>query len=318
MMLFGMSLVYGATATLDFDSLAAQMASYADEAGGGALVPPMLVVGLVMLIIGLCFKVAAVPFHMWAPDVYEGAPTPVTAFFASAPKIAAFGLLARLLLQPFADLLPQWQQVIVLASLASMVVGALAALRQTNIKRLLAYSSIGHAGFILMGLAAGTDEGAQGLLIYLAVYLFTTIGAWACVLLMRRKGEYVEQIADLSGLSRTRPWLAFALAACMFSMAGIPPLAGFFGKLYVILPAIQAGLVPLAVAGLLTSVISCYYYLRVVKFMYFDEPAEELDRGAALPLNIGLAFSVAAISLFFLIPTPLLAHARAAASLLSQ
>ncbi len=318
MMLFGMSLVYGSTGTIDFDTLGAQMATFADEAGGGAAVPPMLVTGLVMVIIGLCFKVAAVPFHMWAPDVYEGAPTPVTAFFASAPKIAAFGLMARLLLQPFADLLPQWQQVIAFASLASMLVGALAALRQTNIKRLLAYSSIGHAGFVLMGLAAGTDEGAQALLIYLAIYLFMGTASWACVLLMRKDGKYVEQISDLSGLYQTRPWLAFALAACMFSMIGIPPFAGFFGKFYVIRAAAQAGLMPLVVAGLLTSVISCYYYLRVVKFMYFDEPDGKLDRGMTPPMRVGLVVSVAVISLFCIIPAPLLVHARAAASLLSQ
>lgn len=318
MLLFGISLVYGFTGVIGFEELARHLSAFSDEAGGNAMVPSGVTVGMVLIIIGMCFKVAAVPFHMWAPDVYEGSPTPVTAFFSIAPKIAALALFSRLLMQPFADLAVQWRQVIAVVSFASMALGALAALRQTNIKRLLAYSSIGHVGFMLMGLAAGNDRGVQGMLIYMAVYLVTTAGAFGCVLLMKRDGHYVETISDLSGLSRKRPVVAFAFSACMFSLAGIPPLAGFFGKLYVILAAIEAGYAPLAVAGLLTSVISCYYYLRVVKFMVFDEPQEALDEGTPLGLRVGLVLSVGAVLLFFAVPGPLMAGAKAAGVLLLQ
>lgn len=312
MMLYGMSLLYGFTGVTDFAQFAAFFERFADEAAGNATLPPALTLGLVLLIVGMCFKVAAVPFHMWTPDVYEGAPTPVTLFFATAPKIAALAVFARVLMQPFADLVEQWQQIIIFASAASMLVGALAALRQTNIKRLLAYSSIGHAGFMLMGLAAGNADGLQGMLVYFLVYLFTTAGAFGIVLLMKREGVYVEQVADLAGLSRTRPMLALAMAAFMFSLAGIPPLAGFFGKFYVIMAAIKGGLVALAVIGLLSSVISCYYYLRVVKFMYFDEPVEGFDRDAPAPMRIALALSAAFTVLFFLAPGGVVSHARAA------
>ncbi len=242
-----------------------------------------MIVGLVLIIVGMCFKVSAVPFHMWAPDVYEGSPTPVTAFFATAPKLAAFVLLARLLLQPFGALVEQWQQVIVFVSVASMVTGALAAIMQTNIKRLLAYSSIGHAGFMLMGLAAANVAGAQALVVYLAVYIFMSAGAFGCVLLMCRGGHYIEDISELAGLSRTHPARALALAAFMFSMAGIPPLAGFFGKFYVIWAAVGAHLVWLAVIGVISSVISGFYYIKIVKIMYFDEPAQPFDSDVSLP-----------------------------------
>jgi len=237
-----------------------------------------LVIGLVFLLAGLAFKVSAVPFHMWTPDVYEGAPTPVTAFFAVAPKIAAISLLVRVLVGPFGDLVNEWRQIIVFVSVASMLLGAFAAIWQTNIKRLLAYSSIGHVGYALVGLSAGTQEGVRGIIIYMAIYLAMNAGAFCCVLCMRRGGRMVEDIADLSGLGQARRGLALAMAIFMFSMAGIPPLAGFFGKWYVFMAAVNAGLYTLAVIGVLTSVVGAFYYLRIVKLMYVDAPGEPLER----------------------------------------
>jgi NADH-quinone oxidoreductase subunit N len=310
MLLFGISLVYGFAGTTSFDGLAKLFAGVHDGVSKG------VVVGLVLVIIGFCFKVSAVPFHMWTPDVYEGSPTPVTAFFATAPKLAAFVLLARLLMQPFGALAEQWQQVIVFTSVASMVVGSLAAIMQTNIKRLLAYSSISHAGFMLMGLAAGNAAGIQALFIYLGVYIFMSAGAFGCVLLMRRHGLYVEDIRELSGLSRTNPLGAIILAIFMFAMAGIPPLAGFFGKLYVIWAAVGAHLTWLTVIGVITSVISGFYYIKIVKLMYFDEPAPAFDNDASLPMRAGIAIATAVTLLFFIIPTPLVEQAKAAAEAL--
>ncbi len=307
MLLYGASLVYGFTGTTSFAALAAQLG-----AGTGAEPAVGLVVGLVFVIAGLAFKIAAVPFHMWTPDVYEGAPTPVTAFFATAPKFAAMVLLLRVLAGPFADLAGQWQQIIIFLSLASMVLGAFAAINQTNIKRLLAYSSIGHIGYALVGLAAATEEGMRGVLIYMAIYVVMVVGTFCCVLCMRRNGRMVEGIDELAGLSRTHPMMALALAIFMFSMAGIPPLAGFFAKLYVFLAAIQAGLYTLAVVGVLSSVVAAFYYLRIVKIMYFDEPGEALDRpigGEMATIQLAAGFLVL---LFFLYPGPLIAGAEAA------
>lgn len=324
MMLFGMSLVYGFAGTTGFAPLAEVFANagsvnatpVSEVFNAGNAASKGVVVGLVFIIVGFCFKLAAAPFHMWAPDVYEGAPTPVTAFFATAPKIAAVALFARVLLDPFGPLIGQWQQVVVFVSLASMLVGALAAIAQTNIKRLLAYSSIGHAGFMLMGLAAGSVGGVQAVLIYLAIYLFMSAGAFGCVLLMRRGGSALEEIKDLAGLSQTRPVMAFALAVFMFSLAGIPPLAGFFGKWYVVLAAIDAGLTGMAVAGVLASVVGCYYYIRVVKLMYFDEPEPAFDAHVPVSLRLGVG-AAAVVTLFFvLLPTPLVAQAKLAAEVL--
>ncbi|MEN8197426.1 MAG: NADH-quinone oxidoreductase subunit N, partial [Pseudomonadota bacterium] len=264
------------------------------------------------VIVGLAFKVSAVPFHMWTPDVYEGAPTPVTAFFASAPKLAAMALFIRVMYGPFQDLSGQWQQILVLISLGSMVLGAFAAIAQRNIKRLLAYSSIGHVGFALVGLAAATEEGVRGTLIYMVIYLVMVIGTFGCVLCMRKQGRMVEEIDDLAGLSRTNPGMAAVLAIFMFSMAGIPPLAGFFGKLYVFLAAIQAGLVVLAVVGVLASVVGAYYYLRIVKVMYFDEPVEALD--GPIDRELGLIQAAAGVFtlLFFVYPGPVIDMAEEA------
>ncbi|MGZ5805221.1 MAG: NADH-quinone oxidoreductase subunit NuoN [Xanthobacteraceae bacterium] len=302
MLLYGASLIYGFTGTISY----AGIAKAAVEGGLG------VTFGLVFLLAGLCFKVSAVPFHMWTPDVYEGAPTPVTAFFASAPKVAAMALFVRVVTTAFPSITLQWQQILVFVSIASMVLGAFAAIGQTNIKRLMGYSSIGHMGFALVGLAAGTAEGVQGVLIYMAIYLSMTLGTFACILAMKRGDKHVEEIADLAGLGRTNPALALFLAILLFSLAGIPPLAGFFAKLYVFLAAIKAGLYVLAVLGVLASVVGAYYYLRIVKVMYMDEPAPAFS-----PMNgelrLILALSGLFVLLFVVYPGPLVDAAAAAA-----
>jgi NADH-quinone oxidoreductase subunit N len=272
-----------------------------------------LLVGLVILLAGLCFKIAAVPFHMWTPDVFEGAPTAVTAFFAAAPKIAAMALLMRVLLDPFGPLLEEWRQIIWAVAVASMALGAFAAIAQSNIKRLMAYSSIGHIGYALIGLAAGTAQGAESVMVYLAIYLAMTVGTFACILSMRRKGRLVEGIDDLKGLARTQPMMALALAVFMFSMAGIPPLAGFFAKLYVFLAAVETGLYVLAVLGVLSSVVGAYYYLRIVKLMYFDEPEESFDRPLDREVGLILTATGLVIALFAVLPGPLVDGAAVAA-----
>lgn len=287
MLLYGASILYGVTGST----------SYANIASAASL-PEMttnigLTFGLVFVLVGLAFKIAAVPFHMWTPDVYQGAPTPVTAFFAGAPKIAAMALLLRFTQAALPAIAPQWQQIVIFISIASMVLGAFAAIGQNNIKRLLAYSSIGHVGFALVGLAANSAEGTAGVLIYLAIYVAMTLGAFACVLSMRRGDRYVENISDLAGLARSDLTFATILALLMFSFAGIPPLAGFWAKWYVFLPAIKAGLYPLSVIGMVSSVISAYYYLRIVKIMFFDEPAE------AFAPREGRTFAVMALSAAF-------------------
>ncbi|MEP7173111.1 MAG: NADH-quinone oxidoreductase subunit NuoN [Aestuariivirga sp.] len=269
MLLYGASLVYGFTGTTTFPQIAAALSVSGSSLG--------LVFGLVFIIAGLAFKVSAVPFHMWTPDVYEGAPTPVTAFFAAAPKIAAMALFTRVMISPFAAVVQDWQQILVFVSIASMVLGAFAAIGQNNIKRLLAYSSIGHMGFALVGLASGSQEGAQGVIVYMMIYLISTLGVFACVLAMRRKGQHLEQVSDLAGLAHNNKGLAFVFAMLMFSLAGIPPLAGFFGKYFVFLAAVKSGLYALAIIGVVASVVGAYYYLRIVKIIYFDEPAEKFD-----------------------------------------
>ncbi len=259
-------------------------AELARAAANPAGVSPGLIVGIVFVLVGLAFKISAVPFHMWTPDVYEGAPTPVTVFFATSPKVAAIGLLLRVMVGPFGHLLPQLQSLIVLISIASMILGALAAIGQTNIKRLMAYSSIGHMGYALIGLAAGTTEGIRGVLVYMVIYVFMTVAAFAGIAAMRRQGRSVEKISDLAGLGHNDPMLALVLVVSMFSLAGIPLLSGFFAKLYIFLAAVQVGLWTLAVIGVLTSVISAFYYIRVIKVMYFDQPAAPFDRAARVAL----------------------------------
>ena len=306
MLLYGASMIYGFTGTTSFVTLAELFETESPSVG--------VIVGLTFVIAGLAFKVSAVPFHMWAPDVYEGAPTPVTAFFAAAPKVAAMALFMRVMFGPFGHLVDQWQQIIVLISILSMVLGAFAAINQTNIKRLMAYSSIGNVGYALIGLAAGTADGARGILVYMTIYMVTTIGAFACILTMRRQGRTVENISDLAGLSKTSPGVALALAIFMFSMAGIPPLAGFFGKIYVFIAAIESGLYTLAVIGVLTSVVGAFYYLRIVKVMYFDDTSEPFDTPIARELRSIIAVTGALVLLFFLWPGPVLEMAGAAAA----
>lgn len=308
MLLYGCSMIYGFTGTTSFDGLSAAFDGDTQASLG-------VVVGIVFLAAGLAFKVSAVPFHMWTPDVYEGAPTPVTAFFAVAPKIAAIALFVRALIGPFGDLVAEWQQIIVLVSIASMLLGSFAAIAQNNIKRLMAYSSIGHIGYALIGLAAGNEEGVSGVLVYMAIYLFMNVGTFACILAMRRNGRGVEQISDLAGLSRHNPLMALALLVFMFSMAGIPPMAGFWSKLYIFIAAVNSGLVPLAIVGALASVVSAFYYLRIIKVMYFDEPAEKFE-GTSLGLRIVLSGTALFTLLFILAPAVVLDPASAAAAAL--
>jgi NADH-quinone oxidoreductase subunit N len=304
MLLYGASLVYGFTGSTDFADISAAVQPSGANIG--------LIFGLVFLMAGFAFKISAVPFHMWTPDVYEGAPTPVTAFFAAAPKLAAMALTVRVLITAFPAVTAQWQQIVTFLAIASMALGSFAAIGQTNIKRLMAYSSIGQMGYALVGLAAGTTEGVQGVIIYLAIYLAMTLGTFACILAMRRNGRMVEDIDQLSGLSSTSPLMAFLLAMLLFSLAGIPPLAGFFAKFYVFLAAIRAGLYALAVIGVLLSVVGAYYYLRIVKIMYFDAPAERFEP-MDMPLAAVLGITGLFILLYFVYPAPLVAFAGAAA-----
>ena len=315
LLLYGCSLVYGFAGTTSFDTLAALFAAHPEEAPSVGLV-----IGIVFILAGLAFKVSAVPFHMWTPDVYEGAPTPVTAFFSVGPKIAALALFLRIMIGPFGDLAAQWQQIVVFVAIASMVLGAFAAINQSNIKRLMAYSSIGHIGYALIGLAvagqggdgAVREAGIQGVLSYMAIYLFMNVGTFACILCMRRSDHMVEDIDDLAGLSKSHPMMAVALAIFMFSMAGIPPLAGFFGKFYIFLAAVEAELYGLAVIGVLSSVVAAFYYLRIVKVMYFDALADSLEKPIGRDMAGVLVGTSLIILLFFAWPTPLLSAAAAA------
>jgi NADH-quinone oxidoreductase subunit N len=304
MLLYGASLIYGFTGSTLFTDIAAAVQPSGTNLG--------LIFGLVFLMTGFAFKISAVPFHMWTPDVYEGAPTPVTAFFAAAPKLAAMALTVRTLFAAFPSVTHEWQQIVTFLAIASMALGSFAAIGQRNIKRLMAYSSIGHMGYALVGLAAGTAEGVQGVIVYLAIYLAMTLGTFACILAMRRNGRMVEEIDQLAGLSNTSPMMAFLLAMLLFSLAGIPPLAGFFAKFYVFLAAVNAGLYALAVIGVLLSVVGAYYYLRIVKIMYFDAPAERFE-----PMPGVLAAVLGASGLFilfyFVYPAPLVNVAEAAA-----
>jgi NADH-quinone oxidoreductase subunit N len=306
MLLYGASLIYGFTGAIDFPAIAAVAKAQPAAPNIG------LTVGLVFLLVGLAFKIAAVPFHMWTPDVYEGAPTPVTAFFAAAPKLAAMALLMRVLLTAFPGIATQWQQIIVFLSIASMLLGAFAAIGQTNIKRLMAYSSIGHVGYALIGLAADSEAGTQAVLVYLAIYLFMTLGAFACILSMRGKDGPVEDIDCLAGLAKTNLPMAFVLAMILFSMAGIPPLAGFFAKFYVFYAAIGAGFYTLAVIGVLTSVVAAYYYIRIVIVMFVRDAHQSflpMDRGANFVMTVAGLF----VLLFVFAPAPLVDAALTAA-----
>lgn len=270
LLLYGASLVYGFTGSLDFETIRASIAVTGPTTG--------VIAGMVFLLCGLAFKISAAPFHMWTPDVYEGSPTPVTGFFAAAPKLAAMAIIARLLIVPFGDIVGQWQQVIVVLAVLSMVVGALGAIMQSNIKRLMAYSSIANMGYALVPLAAGTIAGVQGMLVFMTIYVITMIGVFSLILQMRLRNGMVEKVSDLAGLSKTNMGMAFALTMLMVSLIGIPPWLGFFGKLYAFYPAVEAGLVWLVVIALVASVIGAFYYLRIIKTMWFDEPEREFIR----------------------------------------
>lgn len=309
MMLFGISLVYGYTGTIDFTTLNIRI-----DAGGGAHAG--LIVGMVFVLAGMAFKISAAPFHMWTPDVYEGAPTSVTALFAIVPKMAALALLLRLLFGPFQSVLPEWQQVIWFLSLASMGVGAFGGLMQNNIKRLMAYSSIGNMGYALMGIVAGTEQGAAAVLLYMVIYMIMSAGAFGIILSMRVRGRAYEGVEDLSGLSRTAPLAAWSMAFLMFSMSGIPPLAGFFGKLVVFQAAVSSGFYVLAVLGVLCSVVAAFYYLRVIKVMFFDEPVDSFDSDVSFGVRIVVFLSVLFTIAFILSPGVIVVMCREAATAL--
>jgi NADH-quinone oxidoreductase subunit N len=308
LLLYGCSLVYGFTGSVEFATVASQITAGGNSVG--------LIFGLVFILAALAFKISAVPFHMWTPDVYEGAPTPVTGFLAGAPKVAALALTMRVLFTAFPAISPEWNQIVDFDSIASMLLGSFAAIGQNNIKRLMAYSSIGHMGFALVGVAAGTSEGIRGVLVYLTIYLIMNAGVFCCILAMRRGGAQVESIDDLAGLSRSQPVVAFLFAMLMFSLAGIPPLAGFFAKFYVFVAAVHSGLYALAIIGVLASVVGAFYYLRVIKIIYFDEPAPAFEGPMPGELTVVLGLSGLFTMFFVLYPAPLLAGAQFAASAL--
>ena len=300
LLLFGISYIYGFTGNTNFNLIAV---NYNSESLG-------LLIGIVFVCAGLAFKVSAVPFHMWTPDVYQGAPTPVTGFFALAPKIAAMGLLIRFLFNSFGEIYVDWQQIIIFISIASMVFAAFAAIAQTNIKRLMAYSSIGHVGYALIGVACVSTEGLRSLVIYLLIYLVMNIAVFSFILSMKRKDEYFENISDLSGLYKNHPFASAMITLTMFSLAGIPPLAGFFGKFYIFMSAIESNMFVLSIIGVLASVVGAFYYLRIVKIIYFDEPQEKFDGLSIKSLNFLFYPSSILITVFCFYPSPVINIAK--------
>ena len=296
LLLYGCSLIYGFSGSTNFDLIAQNM----DQLNTGSIF------GIVFILVGLAFKVSAVPFHMWAPDVYEGSPTSVTTFLAIVPKVAALTVFIRFLYVPFINVIGQWQMIIIFISLASMILGAVAAIGQTNIKRLMAYSSIGHMGYALAGLATASNVGIQGTVIYLSIYLLMNLGIFSCIFMMRRKDIFYEDIQDLSGLSKNHPIISFCLLVLLFSLAGIPPLAGFFAKLYVFMAVIKVEMYTLAIMGLITTVISAFYYLRIIKIIYFDESKETFEIDQNFGLRISLALSTIIILVYFIYPSLLI------------
>ena len=296
LLLYGCSLIYGFSGSTNFDVIANQLDSneYA------------LTFGIVFILVGLAFKISAVPFHMWAPDVYEGSPTTVTLFFTMVPKIAALTVFIRFLYVPFLNLLDQWQMIIVFLSIASMIFGAIAAIGQTNIKRLIAYSSIGHIGYTLAGLATGSNDGIQSSIIYISIYVIMNLALFSCLLMLKRKDQYYENLDDLSGLSKNHPLLSLSLLIILFSLAGIPPLAGFFAKFYVFKAVIEQSMYFLAIVGLLSTVIAAFYYLRIIKIIYFDKEKEKYDTDHSMWLKFSLSFSTVLILLYFIFPSQII------------
>ena len=295
LLLYGCSLIYGFSGSTNFD----QISNNISEVQYG------LTLGIVFILVGLAFKISAVPFHMWAPDVYQGSPTSVTIFFAILPKIAALSVFIRFLYVPFINLIDQWQTIIIFVSIASMVFGAVAAIGQKNLKRLMAYSSISHMGFALAGLAVGTNEGIQSSLIYISIYLLMNLAFFSCLFMLKRNDIYHEDLSDLSGLSKNHPILALCLLISLFSLAGIPPLAGFFAKFYIFLAVIKEEMYFLAIVGLLSTVVAAFYYLRVIKTIYFDSQTEKFDINHDIGLKISLLVSTVIILIYFIYPSPL-------------
>jgi len=293
LLLYGCSLIYGFTGSTNFEIISTNLS----EANTGA------VFGIVFIIVGLAFKVSAVPFHMWTPDVYEGSPTSVTSFFALVPKIAAISVFIRFMYVPFINVISQWQTIIIFLSIASMILGAVAAIGQSNIKRLMAYSSIGHMGYALAGLAPGTNTGIQSTIIYLTIYLVMNLGAFGCIFMMKRENIFYENIKDLSGLSKNHPMLALSFLVILFSLAGIPPLAGFFAKFYIFMAVIEAKMYALAIIGLVTTVVSAFYYLRIIKVIYFDKPSKPFDENYDWGLKGSLILSSILILIYFIYPS---------------
>ena len=296
LLLYGCSLIYGFSGSTNFDVIADTVSS--NNYG--------LTFGIVFILVGLSFKISAVPFHMWAPDVYEGSPTPVTLFFSIVPKIAALTVFIRFLYIPFINMIDQWQPILIFISIASMIFGAVAAIGQKNLKRLIAYSSIGHIGYALAGLSVGTNEGLQSSIVYISIYIVMNLGFFSCLLMMKKNDLYFETIDDLSGLSRNHPILSICFMVVLFSLAGIPPLAGFFAKFYIFKSVIEQSMYFLAIVGLLSTVIAAFYYLRIIKVIYFDEPKEKYDTDHSIWLKISLTFSTLLILLYFTFPSKLL------------
>ena len=296
LLLYGCSLIYGFSGSTNFDIISSQLNSN----------EYVLTFGIVFILVGLAFKISAVPFHMWAPDVYEGSPTSVTLFFTMVPKIAALTVFIRFLYVPFLNLIDQWQMIIIFLSIASMLFGAVAAIGQTNIKRLIAYSSIGHIGYTLAGLATGSNEGIQSSIIYISIYIIMNLALFSCLLMLKRNNQYYENIDDLSGLSKNHPLLSLSLLVILFSLAGIPPLAGFFAKFYIFKAVIEQSMYFLAIVGLLSTVVAAFYYLRIIKIIYFDKEKEKYDEDHSLWLKFSLTFSTILILLYFIFPSQLI------------
>ena len=296
LLLYGCSLIYGFSGSTNFDTIANQLNSN----------EYVLTFGIVFILVGLAFKISAVPFHMWAPDVYEGSPTSVTLFFTMVPKIAALTVFIRFLYVPFLNLIDQWQMIIIFLSIASMLFGAIAAIGQTNIKRLIAYSSIGHIGYTLAGLATGSNEGIQSSIIYISIYIIMNLALFSCLLMLKRNDQYYEEIGDLSGLSKNHPLLSLSLLIILFSLAGIPPLAGFFAKFYIFKAVLEQSMYFLAIVGLLSTVVAAFYYLRIIKIIYFDKEKEKYDQDHSFWLRFSLTFSTILILLYFIFPSQLI------------
>ena len=296
LLLYGCSLIYGFTGSTNFNVIANQLNSS----------EYMITFGIVFILVGLAFKISAVPFHMWAPDVYEGSPTSVTLFFTMVPKIAALTVFIRFLYVPFLNLIDQWQMILIFLSIASMLFGAIAAIGQTNIKRLIAYSSIGHIGYTLAGLATGSNDGIQSSVIYITIYIIMNLGLFSCLLMMKRNNKYYENIEDLSGLSKNHPLLSFSLLIILFSLAGIPPLAGFFAKFYIFKSVLEQSMYFLAIVGLLSTVIAAFYYLRIIKIIYFDKEKEKYDTDHDLWLKFSLTASTLLVLMYFIFPNQLI------------